>query len=265
MIRHLLLALLLAPLLVHTTARAQSSPDYAAHFRGYTTACFVLLDMTTGTIIRYNPERAAERVPPCSTFKIFNSMAGLQTGAVRDEHTMFAWDGRPMSRKETEHDFTLDSAFKLSVVWYYQKVATLVGVERMQHWLDSVGYGNRDMSAGLTQFWLSDSSLKISADEQVEFLRRLYRNELPFDRRAMEITRKIMVMMTSDGAVLSGKTGSGEWGNRTLGWFVGHLTGADGHEYVFAANMEAPSGAWGPKARETVIDILTELHLFRRP
>ena len=76
------------------------------------------------------------------------------------------------------HDQTLASAMRHSVVWYFQRVATGIGEERMQRELDRIGYGNRDISGGLTRFWLQ-SSLKISPREQVGLLRALFNGSLP--------------------------------------------------------------------------------------
>ena len=52
------------------------------------------------------------------------------------------------------------------------ELARRVGSQRMQKFLADIPYGNADISTGIDKFWLG-TSLKISADEQVEFLRRL--------------------------------------------------------------------------------------------
>ena len=69
----------------------------------------------------------------------------------------------------------MKTAFQNSVVWYYQEVARRVGPEEMQHYLDAAGYGNRKVGSQVDLFWL-DGTLRISADEQVEFLKQLYRD-----------------------------------------------------------------------------------------
>lgn len=40
----------------------------------------------------------------------------------------------------------------------------------------------------LTRFWLEDD-LKISALEQIEFLQKLYKNDLPFKKRNLDKTK----------------------------------------------------------------------------
>lgn len=211
-----------------------------------------------GRIARYEPERAARRLSPCSTFKIFNALAGLDSGAIPDETFTVKWDGKPGFVDAWNKDHDLQSAVTNSVVWYFQEVARRIGEERMRGYLAAVGYGNQDMSAGLTTFWLGDS-LAISADEQVSFLDRLYRDDLPFSKRAMETVRKVIVVERTADYVLSGKTGSdyrdGQW---VLGWFVGRLERGDGRAWTFAVNLEG-EGARGVEARALAKEILREL------
>lgn len=233
---------------------------------GEARGCFVLLDLGRDRWVRVFPELADERLTPCSTFKVFNSLAGLDAGVLRDAETAFAWDGTPQSRPVCARDHTLQTAMRHSVVWYYQRVATGVGAPRMQRYLRAVGYGNEDTSAGLTRFWLDRDSLKISANEQAAFLARLYRSELPFSASAQRTVRKILVQKRyPDGTVLSGKTGSGRRGpsGLTLGWFVGHLERPDG-AWVFATNLRAPEATYGGQARSLTLRLLRDLDLLPR-
>ena len=97
---------------------------------------------------------------------------------------------------------------------------------------------------GLTTAWLS-SSLRISAAEQVAFVRRLVRQELPVSRSATERTMAIMPVKVVDGWRISGKTGTGSRRladgtndrERQVGWFVGWAT-RDGRTLVFARLLE---------------------------
>ncbi len=237
------------------------APSPAAHeidlsqiLTGYDGA-FVLRSLTTGETWRHNPHRCAVGFSPCSTFKIPNSIIGLDTGVLRDADHPYRWDGTPGSRPELNRDQTLRSALRDSVVWYYQREACEVGAERMQQYLDRFNYGNHDISGGLTNFWLM-SSLQISADEQVDFLTRLARGGLPAGARAQELVRELLTHYCENGITLRGKTGSGAKGDdNILGWFVGTLTRPD-DTYVFALNISADRDASGRKARELVYRIL---------
>ena len=48
-------------------------------------ACFSLYDETENTWTRINPERCAQRITPCSTFKIPHALVALTTGVVPRE------------------------------------------------------------------------------------------------------------------------------------------------------------------------------------
>lgn len=233
--------------------------DLSSFFKGYE-GSFVLYSLTDNRYLRFNEEKCGKRLSPCSTFKIMNSLIGLETGVLKDENTMYKWNGTDYPFKDWNRDHTLTTAIKYSVVWYYQKMASQIGEKRMQKFLNSVDYGNKNISGGLTTFWLH-SSLLISPDEQVKFLTKLYRNQLPFKKRNMETVRKIIVQKESKNFTFSGKTGSAIIdGKMTIGWFVGYVK-KDGKEYVFATNIEAKDGSSGAKAREISIEILKSMGL----
>jgi len=225
--------------------------------------CLVLVNLATGeTVLREGGEQCAERFSPCSTFKIPNALIGLQTGVLTDANTTFKWDGHDYGREAANRDQTLTSAIQNSIVWYFRRVAEEIGPRRMQNWLDRIEYGNRDLSGGQKKFWLM-SSLLISADEQVAFMAKLYRNELPFTAEAVATVKEILVNSDENGVVLSGKTGSGEWSDgRKLGWFVGDLKGPKG-EFVFAVNLVGErEGIDGRRAREVARQMLQERGLL---
>lgn len=225
--------------------------------------CLLLVDLATGeTVLREGGDQCAERFSPCSTFKIPNALIGLQTGVLTDENTTFKWDGHEYGREAANRDQTLTSAIQNSIVWYFRRVADEIGPRRMKNWLDRIEYGNRDISGGQRKFWLM-SSLLISADEQVAFLAKLYRNELPFQPGAVATVKKILVNSNENGVVLSGKTGSGESSDgRKLGWFVGDLKGPRG-EFVFAVNLVGErEGIDGRRARDVAKQMLREQGLL---
>ena len=131
----------------------------------------------------------------------------------------------------------------------------------MNDFIQKIRYGNNDISGGITQFWLGNS-LTISANEQVEFLTRFYKNELPFSQRSLDIVKEIMILDRTNDYTFRGKTGSGfESGIRSWGWFVGYVETAK-NTFIFAANTESKEGADGRKTKEIVIQILKRLSLL---
>lgn len=205
------------------------------YFNG-STGAFVLYDLNKNQYSRYNPERCAEGFIPASTFKILNSLIGLETGVIPDENFVIKWDGTSYSIPSWNQDHTLKTAIQNSVVWYYQELARRVGEEKMQFYVDAANYGNKDISGQIDTFWL-EGGLRISANEQVEFLKRLYQGDLPFSARSMNIVKEILVMEKTDSYQLSGKTGSVQRISPHVGWFVGYLE-TNGDVYFFATNFE---------------------------
>ena len=151
----------------------------------------------------------------------------------------------------------MKTAIRNSAVWYYQELARRVGKERMQHYVDVAGYGNQDISGQIDTFWL-EGGLRISAEEQVGFLKRLYESELPFSQRSMDIVKDILVLEKTGSYQLSGKTGSVQRVAPHVGWFVGYLEGG-GKMYIFATNVADGDGA---KAQEITRSILQGLGLL---
>lgn len=239
---------------------ALAAVDFHQRFAGFD-ACFVLHHPAAGWTLRYNDARSALRLTPCSTFKIPNSLIGLETGLLADENHAYKWDGTKHRFDTWNRDHTLASAMQSSALWYYQRLAREVGRERMQTWIDRCNYGNRDTSGGIDKFWL-ESSLAISADEQVAFLTRLYDGTLPFSPRSVDIVRRILVLKKGDGWTFSGKTGSGKTRETgSLGWFVGCLERGEAR-FIFAANIRAEAGADGRVARRVVEQLLADLGLL---
>jgi beta-lactamase class D len=145
------------------------------------------------------------------------------------------WDGITRPRAEWNRDQTLKSALEFSTLWYFQRLATQLGLERERQWLAKLAYGNARVDGDVTTFWLGQS-LRISADEQADFLRRLWTDALPFSPRNMQIVRDLLPGQRGPHGEIHAKTGSG----RGTCWYVGHVT-HDGAGYVFATRISDPS------------------------
>ena len=88
--------------------------------------------MNKDEYLKYNPERCANRFIPASTFKIFNSLAALESGAVKDENEIMKWDSVKRFYDMWNQDLNLGQAFKYSAVWFYQELARRIGEEKMK-------------------------------------------------------------------------------------------------------------------------------------
>ena len=220
--------------------------------------CFVLYDLNKDSYLKYNRNRCDERFIPASTFKIFNSLVGLETGAVKNEFEIFKWDSVKRFYDKWNQDFDMANAIKYSAVWYYQELARRIGEDKMQYYISLNHYGNEDISGGIDKFWLN-GGLRISADEQIELLKKLYLNEFKFSQRSMDIVKRIMIYDQTDDYTIHAKTGWAIRADDQIGWFVGYVEkGSD--VYFFAINLQSKNPEDGFVSRkEITFSILKEL------
>ena len=202
--------------------------------------CFGLYDNGQGHFTIYNLKRYRDSAYlPASTFKIVNSLIALQTGKVSDEKMVIKWDSIKRWNPDWNRDLTMEEAFKVSAVNYYQEVARRIGHDTMKKWIDSLSYGNKDVSGPVDSFWLNNH-LKIRPDEQLGLVKKLYFDQLPFFHHTDEIVRQMMLREDNANYKLSYKTG---WGNteqgHELGWIVGWIE-ENKHPYFFVLNIETP-------------------------
>lgn len=204
-----------------------------------------LYDESAGKYFFVNENRCMEKFLPASTFKIPNSVIGLETGVIKNENFIIPWDGKEREIKEWNGNHSLASAIKFSVVPYYQELARRVGRKKMQNYLADFGYGNRFIGERIDTFWL-DNSLLISMQEQIEFLRKFYFYELPASKKNIDVVKKIMSSEIYDGTLLKYKTGggrkeNGEW----IGWLVGYIEketkSNSKNVFFFALNVDGKS------------------------
>jgi beta-lactamase class D len=209
---------------------------------------------------------------PASTFKIMNSLVALETNIAPDENMMIQWDGITRWKSDWNKDMDMREAFKVSSVPYYQELARRIGEVEMQKWLDTVKYGNRRIGPKIDEFWLNDT-LKISADEQVGLMKKLYFDKLPFSQRALRIVRSLMLQEDTDEYRLYFKTGTQQNEERTMGWLVGFIERKEIQKgvltkkeetnykpYFFALNMETKDTTMDTKSVRIAIlkDLLKE-------
>ena len=234
--------------------------DLGDFFNGFE-GCFICYSEKENIYTVYNEDKTNVEISPCSTFKIYHSLIGLETGVLNDENTIINWDGTRYQIRSWNKDQTLKEAVRNSVVWYFQETAKRIGAQNEQKYLDSLNYGNKDISGGLTEFWLQ-SSLKISPRKQLDLLRKLNNYSLPFSKRNVDIVKNILLLSSGNGSSLYGKTGTGvENGRSVNGWFIGCIENTD-NIYYFVTNIRGESGAAGNRAKQITERILNDLNVF---
>jgi beta-lactamase class D len=114
----------------------------------------------------------------------------------------------------------------------------------MKKWLDSIAYGDKDISSGIDDFWLpkeGKKSIKISPIEQAQLISKLVNGNLPFSANSCNILKEIMIIGKTQNGQYFGKTGTGTDipGNpkQNLAWFVGYVI-SKGETYSFACLLK---------------------------
>lgn len=197
---------------------------------------FALHRIGSDRVLVHDPERAATRRIPASTFKVLNSLVALDAGVVGDVDEVVDWDGEDRGIESWNRDHSLRTAIEVSAVWVYQHVAREVGPARMERAVGDVGYGNADIGGPIDEFWLR-GDLRISPLEQLDFLADLVTDDLPFSVEDQASVREILVRETGDGWTWAHKTGTALSARPVLGWLVGYTTTA-GDSWVFAMNLD---------------------------
>jgi beta-lactamase class D len=200
-----------------------------------------IYDLNSDRLYQHNPQRNATAFLPASTFKILNSLISLETGVISDEIAVLTWDGTQRQFPAWNRDLNMREAMKLSAVWFYQVLARRVGHEQMQKWVAKVGYGNQKIGNkdDIDKFWL-EGELRITPNEQIQFLRRLYKNDLPFSERSLSLVKDIIIVEQTPDYTIRAKTGWANFGEQTkpqIGWYVGYLE-KDKNVYFFATNID---------------------------
>lgn len=248
-----LLALVATTPICAAAETQQERRDWAPYFEAAGVGgTLVVLDQRAGANLRlvHNPERARKRFIPASTFKVAHALFALDAGLVRDEFQVFRWDGTRRDIESWNRDQDLRSSMRNSTVLVYQQFARELGEERERHYLRTVGYGNADPSGGIDTFWLS-GNLRISAEEQVAFLQRLYRNELPFRVEHQRLVKDVMIVEAGRTWILRAKTGWQARDEPQVGWWVGWVEWPEGPVF-FALNIDMPKGAQDLPKREGI-------------
>jgi beta-lactamase class D len=174
----------------------------------------------------------------------------LDCGSLRDQHEVFRWDGKPKMRRAWEHDHTLDSGMRESVVWMFQEIARRTGKARMKEGVHRLAYGNEDIGGGIDHFWLQ-GNLRVSAMEQVDFLRRLREGRLAASARAARLVRNALAVERTARYTLYAKTGTTGGTRDAVAWWVGWIE-RDGAPVAYFAMNYAP-GARTPYATRFAI------------
>jgi len=239
--------ILLSPSLVFSETLSEKD-DWSQYFdQANSKGTIVVSDERSGSkeTLAFNPSRARQGYSPASTFKIPHALFALDAGVIQDEFQSFSWDGVKRGFPGWNQDQNLRSSMRNSVVWVYESFAKTIGEEGERTYLEKVQYGNQNPT-GSQPFWV-EGNLRISAEEQIDFLRRLYRNELPFSLAHQRLVKDIMIIEAGRTWILRAKTG---WSG-IVGWWVGWVEHPEGPVF-FALNIDTPNRLEDLPKRESI-------------
>lgn len=245
--------------------KVETKPDLKSIYDAFKVqGSFILYDQNLDKIINYNPEQLKVDFTPASTFKIVNSIIAIETGAIASDTVVLKWDGIVRQNLAWNKSQDMITAFHNSTVWYYQEVARKIGEQRMKEWLVKLNYGNADISGGIDKFWLT-GGLRVTPEQQLDFLRRLYTNRLPISPRTKELVQKIMVMEEVSDYKLSTKTGWGVQNGESIGWYIGYLEfGGKVYYFVNCIQSKEFNNPDFARARVDIVrQIFTKLNITR--
>lgn len=222
--------------------------DLSQYFDGINgTAVFYLPTEQTYKI--YNPVLAAKQSSPCSTFKIMSAYLALSKKLVTAENSQRSWNKTPYWNPQWNKDMGIAEAFQTSCVWYFRRLIDEAGEVKIQAFLNSYNYGNKDISdwqgllnnnelnPDLSGFWI-ESSLKISPIEQTRVLANIFEK----NTQAAKDLKEIM-QVSNTPVKIYGKTGMGVKNDKIAdAWFVGFYE-LNGQHIYFAIRLDDAENA----------------------
>ena len=234
--------------------------DLTSFFEGFE-GSFVLYDLLADSYTIHNGDMSVTRVSPASTYKIYSGLIALETGVIDTAYSVREWNGMTYPYESWNEDQTLISAMQNSVSWYFQDTDTQVGIKELDSYFTRLSYGNHDLSGGVSNYWM-ESSLRISPVEQVALLKNFYQNNTIFQAGNVDTMKDILRLSEKDGAVLSGKTGTGSVNGKVInGWFIGYVE-KGGRTFIFAANIQGEDNAGGSTAVQITLSILKDKGIY---
>lgn len=176
---------------IHTQALTDFK-DYSKAF-GEAEGTMVIFQSKLNHYLMYNGALATEAASPDETYRVYLALMGLQYDLVDPSN--------PLK--------TLDM----------KRVATAISMEDTAALLDEMDYGNKDLTGPPESYWLN-STLKLTPIQQIEMMRRLYIQVLPFKVEDQVLVKEQLLIKTIGDAKLYGITSTASDQNN---WFVGFI------------------------------------------
>ena len=217
-----------------TVNKAKINNDLKKYFdSSHVEGSFSFLNNQLGDITVYNMKLDTERLSPGTSFKIMNTLIGVQSGKITDENMVIK------TESNGNKNFALKEAFDVSFTPYFQSLARQIGQDTMRFWIDSISYGNKNISGPVDSIWLNNT-LKISPDEQLGLMSKIYFGQLKFQKYAQQMVESLMLKEDNTLYKLSYATGTGiDEQDNFFGWTLGWVE-ENRHVYFFVTYVKSP-------------------------
>lgn len=232
--------------------------------------CTLVVDAASGAVRLEEGGGCETPTSPASTFKMTLALMGFDAGLLTAADAP-AWPyltEYKADRADWRVTTTPKSWLRDSVLWYSRELVAKLGAERFAQYVTDFDYGNADVSGdpgkdnGLLRSWIN-SSLLITAEEQVRFVRRMLAGDLPASAAAQAAVVGIVPKFSAGKWTVSGKTGTyyernadGSFNSRRqTGWFVGWAE-RDDERLAFAyliRDTKKVAGSAGQRARDAFL------------
>ncbi|HVV03185.1 MAG TPA: penicillin-binding transpeptidase domain-containing protein [Puia sp.] len=224
---------------------------------------FGMFDNGQGHFTIYNLHRYRDSsYLPAGTFDILQSLIAVQTGVVKDDSAVVFKSPLDTTDIRCGGIVTLNKAFRNSCTRAFEELAGRIGKDTLKKWVDSLGYGNKDISSDA--FWM-DNHLTITSDEQLGLVKKLYFDQLPFFPRSQKVVRQMMLMDGNSNYQLSYKTGTGvRKDGHAFTWYIGWIE-ENKDPYFFVLNLDAAGAGTElePKGLRILKNILKQQGFFQ--
>lgn len=118
----------------------------------------------------------------------------------------------------------------------YQALIHTIGRKTLIETIDSLHYGKGLLSADSTNFW-TNNTLRITPDEQLGFIKKLYFNQLFFQKRSQEWVKKMILREDNANYKLSYIASADSTKNNSA-WVLGYIE-ENKHPYFFVLSTTA--------------------------
>jgi beta-lactamase class D len=217
---------------------------------------FGMFDNSRGEFTLYDLERFRSNQSPGQTFHLFETLVALHTGKLADDSSLIVSDDSAST------SLTLNEAFRQNSIPHFRGLAKQIGNDTLKRWIDSLKYGNKRLGPQPEQSWMNDT-LKISADEQLGFMKRFYFRQHPFRESVQESVKKMMIVVNNSNYQLAYLQATVPKGATQLGWVIGWIE-ENRHVYPFVMNFDAPNGMdTDAEGKKLTQEILTHIGFFK--